>query len=122
MRHRRALVPLLSGALVLGVAAPALAHTELVSSTPKAGATVSRLPATLKLRFSEPPLRIVSVKLVGPGKRNHAKRARFNPRNAKQVMVTTTRRAAGAYTLRLELTAPDGDPQAVTLAFRVKRR
>jgi copper resistance protein C len=121
MRHRRALVPLLSGALALGVAAPALAHTELLSSTPKGGASVARLPATLKLNFSEPPLRIVSVKLIGPGKRDHAKRARFNPTNAKQVIVTTTKSAAGAYSLRLNLVAPDGDAQAVTLAFRVKR-
>ena len=42
----------LGSAAALGLSAPALAHTRLVSSNPAANATV-KAPATITLRFSE---------------------------------------------------------------------
>jgi methionine-rich copper-binding protein CopC len=39
---------------VLGAAAPALAHGELVRASPEPGTVVSTSPADLRLQFSEP--------------------------------------------------------------------
>lgn len=42
-----------AAAIALAVAGPALAHTELVSSTPAANATVHASPRTITLTFEE---------------------------------------------------------------------
>jgi methionine-rich copper-binding protein CopC len=104
----------------LGVATPALAHTELVSSTPRKGAVVARLPARITLTFTEPPLRVTGAKVL-LGKVNHARSARLNPRNAKQVVIRTASSRQGSYRVVASLVAPDGDRQLVTFGFRVKR-
>jgi copper resistance protein C len=41
--------------IAVAAAPPALAHDELVSSTPAAGATLSSLPKSIVLHFEEPP-------------------------------------------------------------------
>ncbi len=64
MYARRALVGLLAAASLAGAAAPALAHTELVSTSPKKGAVVKHLPATIKMNFTEAPQRVVSGRLL----------------------------------------------------------
>lgn len=51
-------------ALTLALATPARAHTDLVSSTPAAGDTVTAAPATIELTFSEPPLQEGSAIVV----------------------------------------------------------
>jgi methionine-rich copper-binding protein CopC len=120
MRARAALISLASAGLVLGAAVPAMAHTELVSTTPKQGTVVKHLPKTLVMTFTEPPQRVIGVKVLR-GTRNVGKRARLNPKNARQILTTTSGDAAGAYSIKATLIAPDGDKQLVTYAFRVRR-
>ena len=120
MRIRRALVPLLSAGLVLGVAVPALAHTELVSTSPKQGTVVKHLPKTLVMSFTEAPQKVIGVKVLMGGAQ-YGKGAKLNPKNAKQILTTTTGDRAGAYSVKATLIAPDGDKQLVTYTFTVKR-
>ena len=57
-------------ALCLGAGATtALAHTEIASSSPPDGATLSRLPAKVVLTFEQPiqRVRVVVVKRNGEG-------------------------------------------------------
>lgn len=62
LSHRnRAITAMVSGligfsALTLSVVAPASAHTDLVSSSPAAGDTVTVALPAIELEFSEPPL------------------------------------------------------------------
>ncbi len=122
MYARRAFVGLLAGASLAGAAVPALAHTEIVSRSPARGAVVKHLPHTITLRFAEAPQKTRGSRVLRAGSRkNHARRTRLNPRNARQVRITTTGDRVGQYTVVLKLLAPDGDPQTVVYRFRVKR-
>lgn len=120
MRARRALVTLLAGGLAATVAAPALAHTGVVSSGPKKGAVVEHLPKTIIVNFSEAPQRLVNGQVLMGGT-SHAVRARLSARNARQVRITTRSDQVGRYTVRIMVLAPDGDQQLVTFRFRVAR-
>ena len=122
MYARRALTGLLAAASLAGAAVPALAHTELVSSSPKKGAVVTHLPATIKMNFTEAPNRVVSGRVLVAGSTvNHATRSRLNPKNARQALITTKDDVVGQYTVVLKLIAPDGDPQTAVYRFRVRR-
>lgn len=85
--------------LVLG-AAPALAHTELESSSPEQGAVLNSAPKTVRLTFSED---------LGGG----------------SLAVTVSGRSVGAGASRVDGTdlvldiAPESPPGAWTVAFRV---
>ena len=122
MYARRAFVGQLAGATLSGAAVPALAHTELVSSSPARGAVVGHLPSTITMRFTEAPQKTLGSRVLLAGSRtNHATRTRLNPKNARQVQITTTGDQVGQYTVVLKVLAPDGDPQTVVYRFRVKR-
>ncbi|GAA0584436.1 hypothetical protein GCM10010172_81770 [Paractinoplanes ferrugineus] len=54
-RFRRALLAATAILVVWLPAAPASAHTELVSTTPAKGATVAKAPAGVELKFSQSP-------------------------------------------------------------------
>jgi methionine-rich copper-binding protein CopC len=121
MHARRALTGLLAAGLVAGAAVPALAHTELVSTSPARGATVRHLPATITLTFSEAPHSAVSAKVVDKAGKNHATRVRLNPRNARKLQISTTGDPTGKVTVTATVIAPDGDRQAVSFRFTVSR-
>lgn len=122
MNARRALVGALATATLAAAAAPALAHTELVSTSPAKGAVVKHLPSTIRMNFTEAPQRLVSTRVLRAGsKTNHRTAAKLNPRNARQVVITTTGDQVGSYTVIVRLVAPDGDTQVVHFAFKVKR-
>jgi methionine-rich copper-binding protein CopC len=118
--RRRALCATLVAGLTLAAAAPAFAHDELLGTSPKSGATVAHLPTTIKINFGEPPIRVVGVTLTRAGA-NHVVRARLNPKNAKQILVTTRKDSTGRYLAKWTIIAPDGDKQVGTFAFRVSR-
>jgi methionine-rich copper-binding protein CopC len=120
MRARRALITLLAGGLTAAAAVPALAHTEVISRGPKRGAVVKHLPKTIILNFTEAPQRVVKGQVLLAGK-DHAVTAKLNPKNARQVRITTKSDTVGKYTVKLTLIAPDGDNQLVTYKFRVAR-
>jgi len=120
MHARRALVTLLAAGLTATAAVPALAHTELVSSGPESGAVVKHLPKTVVLNFGE-TLQTVESATVVTGTENHAVKARLNPKNARQVRITTRTDTQGRYTVTVKLVTSDGHHQQVRYAFRVKR-
>ncbi|MFC6090916.1 copper resistance CopC family protein [Saccharothrix lopnurensis] len=64
---RLALSALLAVLALVGVASPAFAHTELISSDPADGATLAQRPQQLTLTFSEPvPAESAGITVTGP--------------------------------------------------------
>jgi methionine-rich copper-binding protein CopC len=64
---RLALSALLATLALIGVATPASAHTDLLSSDPANGASVPQRPTRLTLTFTEPvPAESASVTVTGP--------------------------------------------------------
>lgn len=112
-----------SGAAALAGAAVASAHTEVVTSSPKHGATVKVLPRTATITFSGPMGKAGKVRVTRNGKGNFARSARLAPRNSKRVVVSLKklRPAAqrGVYRIVWRATAADGHDQRGVIAFRV---
>lgn len=122
MHRRSAIGGLLAIAALAAAATPALAHTELVATSPTKGAVVKHLPATVTLSFTEAPQRIVSGRLLVAGSTtSRATRTKLAAGNARKVLMTTRGDAVGQYTVIVKLMAPDGDPQSIVYRFRVKR-
>lgn len=73
-------------AAVLSVAAPALAHTKLVTANPAPNSTVRQAPQQLVITFNEPVLaRFVTVAVTGPGGKLHVMDVEVDPRNKARV-------------------------------------
>jgi methionine-rich copper-binding protein CopC len=122
----RGIAAALAAAVCLGVgAATALAHTEVESSSPRDGSTLSRLPARVVLTFEQPISRVRLVVVKRNGKGNFAKTFEQDPRDARRVLVTLKRPGvkwrAGRYRVNWLITATDGDAVNGVLAFRVVR-
>ena len=120
MRARRTMIALLAAGAIATAAAPALAHTALVSSGPAKGAVVKHLPKTVVLNFGE-PLQTVTSADVLRGATDHARSARLNPRNARQVRIATRNDRVGRYTVKVRIVTADGHTQQVSYTFRVRR-
>ena len=126
MSPTTALAAALAAALCLGVGATtALAHTGVGSSSPRDGATLSRLPARVVLTFAEPISQVRHVVVRRNGKGSFAKTFAQDPRDARRVLVTLKRPGlkwqAGRYRVNWLITATDGDPVNGVVAFRVVR-
>ncbi|MCW2501843.1 MAG: copper resistance protein CopC [Actinomycetia bacterium] len=103
-------------ALVLVTGAPALAHTQLLSSTPPDGSTVGRAPAEVALHFSEGlDPRFVRIAVRAPG---GSEAAQGRPSvSGSVVRQRMDPRAAGTYTLSYRVVSADGHPVSDSLAF-----
>ena len=122
----RTIAAALAAALCLGVGATtALAHTEVQSSSPPDGSTLSRLPARVVLTFEQPISRVRLVVVKRNGKGSFAKAFTQDPRDARRVLVTLKRPGlkwqAGRYRVNWLITATDGDSVHGVVAFRVVR-
>lgn len=117
MHVRRAVV--CAAALTILAAAPAAAHTDLVSSSPKDGATLSSAPQKVSLKFGEDLLTAgdelvakdaqgVSVEL-GPSRVDGPTLSAAWPAAA----------AAGEYRVSYRAVAEDGHPLEGTVTFSV---
>lgn len=119
----------LAAALALSVAAPALAHPKLVSSTPAARATVTRIN-TITLSFSErlvPRLSGIEVAMTGrPGMANHApmKLSGFKTALAKdgKTLIARFARPLGLGTYKVDWHVVSADTHRITgsLSFTVR--
>jgi methionine-rich copper-binding protein CopC len=103
--------------LVLGVAAPVLAHSELVSSDPADKAVLASAPTAVTLNFSE---QLVpsgsSFKLLGPaGTVGTGKVGAVNT----QMLLSGLALAPGDYTIQWTSVATDQDLLRGTLTFTV---
>jgi hypothetical protein len=103
-----ALALLSACALVLVTAAPALAHTELLSSTPADGSAVGPAPGQIALHFSEAlDPRFVRIAVRGPGGSEAAE-----GRPGVHGSVVTQRIDPHPVSASLAFTATAGSPQA----------
>jgi methionine-rich copper-binding protein CopC len=117
-RTSRALLALVAAAalLVLG-AGPALAHDEVVATTPAADASLPSPPSTVELQVGSPPQVLgTEVRVTGP---DGAVVSVGDP----EVLGTTVRQPladglpAGAYTVDYRVTSGDGHPVTGSFGF-----
>ena len=104
--------------LALVIAAPALAHADLVESSPKDGAVLEMPPTKVSLTFSEAlDTGKSSFKLLGPD--GTVGTGRVTTASAKVMALDGLTLAAGAYEVRWTAASPDGHLIRGTLAFTV---
>jgi hypothetical protein len=116
--HRRSAALLLPGLLLLMTAAPASAHTELVSGTPGPGVTVNGAVGDLTLTFVSPVVAEgTQVVVRDPRGANHAGTAATLGPQARVVLQPLTR--PGTYTVSYRAVAGDGHPIIGGYEFRV---
>lgn len=124
-RRGLALAGLAAAAATLGAAVPALAHSELRTTSPAAGATLKSLPATVTLTFGAPLGKAGAVKVTHNRKGNLLKGVRLAPRDARRVVITLKRPGPkaqnGTYRIAWNATSADGHPEKGLLVFRVRR-
>lgn len=122
--RRTRTVMLVAAALALApalVAAPnAVAHSGAPVTSPRSGAVVASLPATVTLTFGDRLARVTGVQVLDAKGVNHAASARLDPRNAARVIVRTAKPSASAYTVRWQVQAEDGHAQTGSFRFRVR--
>ena len=95
---------LVAGAILTLVAFGAQAHAHLKSSTPKEGETVSMMPASISLTFSE-SARITAVSIR---KDQEPKQKLTAPASTgEQISVEVPRLVAGSYTLAWRVASTD---------------
>ena len=112
--RRAALVALL---LTLLTAAPALAHTSLVKSTPAAGAVLPTAPTTVSLTFGEAvTLPANPVQITGPGGAAWTV-GKATIDDATVSFPVTATGPAGAYTMAWQVISDDGDTVKGTVPF-----
>lgn len=107
------------GALQTATAPAAEAHDFLISTNPAAGATVDRVPATLRLVFDKPAQQI-GTKLVITGPRGAIQQGTPTLVNTEVHQSVTPGAAAGRYTVNWRVTSADGHPVSGTFSFTAK--
>jgi len=101
-------------ALVAGTL-PAVAHAELVSSTPAAGGTVKRLPDAVTLTFSELVRTPVFVEVTGPS--GDIARGDVWVRDTDVTQPVERAAPGGRYAMSYRVTSADGHPISGTVRF-----
>lgn len=117
MHRRLAIALLLSGIAVVATATPALAHAELVASTPAEQASLATAPTRIELTFNEPvSLPENALDVVGPGNITWQV---GTPRVAGAVVSApvTASGPAGRYTLVYRVISDDGDTVSGSVTF-----
>lgn len=118
MSRRTTWVAVLALAAAIGWAAPAAAHTQLVSSSPEAGATVES-PASVSLTFSEALLDIgAQIAVLDAQGGDHASGAVYFP-EPTTAQVDVSPLDPGSFTAQWRVVAEDGHPVEGTLFFVV---
>lgn len=105
-------------ALVVGLAAPASAHSRLVATSPAADATVAAPPTEITLTFSESiSSRYIRVAVTGPDGAPHTDGApRVQGGTVHQPLTATSN---GVYTVAYQAVSADGHPVGGTFTFTV---
>jgi methionine-rich copper-binding protein CopC len=123
---RRRVATVLAGALLATVAAaPALGHSDVASSSPARGAVLVRVPAQMKVTFSEPIGRLGVMTMTRNGRGNLVKTARRAPNDARTAVIGLKRpgprNQPGTYRLTWRIVGADGHAVSGVIAFRVRR-
>jgi len=109
-------IPHLVLAIGLVFAVPAQAHSELASSIPASGSTVTE-PKTITLRFTR-ELRLVTLKLIG-GKSDEALAVDRSAPAGKLFSVPLPAIAPGSYEVKWRAAATDGHFMRGSFSFTV---
>ncbi|MCX6388950.1 MAG: copper resistance protein CopC [Solirubrobacterales bacterium] len=114
-------VGLIVAGCVLGTAGSALAHTQLATTSPGHGRTVSKGTSVVKVSFTG-PLRSGRITVVGPhGRHWSIGSGGRDPRNIKRVIVPLRRGiVSGRYRATWSIVAADGHHQSGSFLFRVR--
>lgn len=130
MRTPRGAVLAVAASLVLAVcgglatlqtatAPAASAHDFLIKSSPADGATVDRVPATVRLVFDQPAQQI-GTKLVVTGPSGPIQQGTPTLVDNEVRQATTPGAPAGDYTVNWRVTSADGHPVSGTFSFTAK--
>lgn len=101
--------------VMLGTAAPAVAHTSLVSTDPVDGATLEAAPPQVVLTFSEPLRDPSEASVVVDGDAVEARVEVDGPR----LVVTPAQPAEGEHEVNYRVVSADGHPVTGTTSFVV---
>jgi methionine-rich copper-binding protein CopC len=119
-RGRGAATALVGGLVALAVlllaAAPASAHTRLLSSTPADGSTVPTAPDQVTLLFAQHLLGLGAVAVLGPDGANVAVGAPVLD-GAAVTQRLASHRPAGVYRLSYRIVSADGHPVSGGVTF-----
>lgn len=107
-------------AVVLIAVPTARAHSGVQSTSPRAGAVVKALPATITITFGDRLIGVTGVRVIDARGVNHTASARLDPRNAARVVVRTTAPVAGAYRVMWTVRSEDGHSASGTFGFRAR--
>lgn len=117
-RFRGAVLGLAVPAVLALTAAPAAAHNDLLSSTPRSGSSVTALPQAVELTFAdEADPRFVKIATTGPDGSSVAV-------GTPTVTGTVVRQpikpgtASGTYTMAYRVVSKDGHPVSGKIEFR----
>jgi copper resistance protein C len=119
---RRLSTALTAAAVTSAVAAAtAFAHTEVRSTYPGKGKTVSKRVSTVSVTFNQ-QIRSGTVKVTGPGGRTYSSsKGGRDPRNVKRLRVgLKSSKRAGTYKASWTIQAVDGHTQRGSFTFKVK--
>lgn len=110
----------LAATLTLALTVPAIAHTEVASTSPRKGSTASKSTATVKVTFDG---RIrsgtLTVKRVGGSKVSIGSGGR-DPRNVKRLAVKLkSGLSSGRYKASWKILADDGHTQKGSFRFKL---
>lgn len=111
---------LVAAFFVVSIAVPAAAHTDLVSSDPQEGQTLTTSPDTIRLTFGEDLLtagdRLVAEDADGAS-------VDLGPSSVKGAVLSAdwpTTAGAGQYTVSYRAVAEDGHPLEGRITFQIK--
>ncbi len=122
MRFNRLPIALTAAAVTSAVAAAtAFAHTEVRSTYPGKGKTVSKNVRTVSVTFNQ-QIRSGTIKVTGPGGSTYSSGSGGrDPRNVKRLRVSLkSSKRAGSYKASWSIKAVDGHTQRGTFSFKVK--
>lgn len=109
----------LAAVVLLASAAPALAHSDVATTSPRDGAVLAASPARVVVTYGE-VLGAVTTARVAVGGRDLAARPRLDARDARRLVVPLTGAATGVHRVSWEVVGADGHPLSGEIAFRVQ--
>jgi methionine-rich copper-binding protein CopC len=119
-RHRPATLIATASAALAVTAAPALAHTEVKSTSPSKGSTAKRSIRSVTVTFTQ-AIQSGTLRVTGPGRVVVSSGGGGrDPRKVSRLQVPLRRGlAAGRYKARWTIKAVDGHAQHGTFRFRL---
>lgn len=104
----------------IAVGAPAFGHTAAVTSSPRQGAVVATVPTRVVVTFAEALLRVESATVTRRAGGQIARSAVVNPRDRRQLVITTAGGRPGRYAVAYVVVGADAHRVSGRLRFTVR--